>query len=640
MCGIAGAFFSRDTTEARRAPSVVEAMTGALGHRGPDGAGLVEMGGLGTSAVLGHRRLAIIDLSDRGAQPMRSATEPISITFNGEIYNFAAIRRELERAGRRFCSQSDTEVVLQGYEEWGADVVPRLHGMFAFGIYDGRRGHLLLARDRLGIKPLYVADAAGALLFASEVRALLASGLVARRLDDRALDDYLAYQTAPTPRTLVKGIRLIEPGHLLVAGPTGRTTERRYWDFLANSHPLPASTTAAEAREEVHRRLRQSVAGHLISDVPVGVFLSGGVDSTALVAIAHEIGATPRTFTVAMPGTAHDEAPYARLVAERFGYPHTEVMLSELELAARVPEALESFDHPTGDGINTFVVSRAVRAAGITVALSGVGGDEIFGGYPSFERLRRIRAYARWWRRSPKLMRSAASAVRSLGGASVATEKAASVLEGDGSVARAYPILRQVFSRKERAALLGESAAGIEHDAYEQLLAAAVERHPDRDLTSLVSYAEARTYMHDVLLRDGDQMSMAHGLELRVPLLDHELVEYVVGLPEALKAPRGLPKRLLIEAAGVAGSGMPLDAVNRPKRGFVLPFDTWMRGDLRELCAHHLGPDGVVGRGGLSARAVDALWHGFLAGDGRTTWSRPWTLVALGAWLDRHAISA
>jgi asparagine synthase (glutamine-hydrolysing) len=300
-----------------------------------------------------------------------------------------------------------------------------------------------------------------------------------------------------------------------------------------------------------------------------------------------------------------------------------------------VPDALTSFDHPTGDGVNTFVVSRAVARAGLKVALSGLGGDEIFGGYPSFNRLRRLDAYSRLWSRSPAIVRAAAAAaVRSVGRTSATSAKLAAVLESDGSVPRAFPVLRQVFGRADRKALLG-GAIGTT-DATADRLAAAAAAHPDRDVMTFISYAESSTYMHDVLLRDSDQMSMASGLELRVPLLDHALVEYVVGLPEARKAARGLPKRLLVESVGPA---LPLAIADRPKRGFVLPFDRWMRGDLRELCEHHLGPSGGLRRAGLREEAIQALWRGFLEAE-RTTWSRPWTLVALGAWLEAQAVSA
>lgn len=639
MCGIAGAFFWRETTASREAANRVQAMTRTMVHRGPDGQGVVTEQGARVSVALGHRRLAIIDLSERGAQPMRSHSAPLWLTFNGEIYNFVALRRELEGLGREFVSGSDSEVILQGYEAWGESVVERLSGMFAFGLYDGRSEQLLLARDRVGVKPLYVHASSEAIYFASEVRALLASGAMARHASAAGLQQYLAYQTVPGPNTLVEGVQSLEPGTLLRVDHSGRHHERRYWDLLAQSARIDVPASIEDARAEVGRRLYRSIEGHLVSDVPVGTFLSGGIDSSAIVALVRGVGATPRTFSVVLPGTAHDEAPFSRLVADRFGAEHTEVVLSESELAGRVPDALAALDHPTGDGVNTYIVSRAVHAAGIKVALSGLGGDEIFGGYPSFRRLRRLSSHAAWWRRSPASVRGAAAAiVRAIGRDSVGSGKVAALLEADGSVAESFPILRQMFSPRERAALMPQASGAPMGDPYVDLLRTATATHPDRDVMALVSYAEARTYMHDVLLRDSDQMSMASSLELRVPLLDHPLVEYVVGLPERFKSPDLMSKRLLVESVGAV---LPSEAVDRPKRGFVLPFDTWMRGELRPLCEHHLfGAAGVCALAGFSRAAVDRLWTDYLAGTRRTSWSRPWTLVALGAWLERQGVTA
>jgi asparagine synthase (glutamine-hydrolysing) len=635
MCGIAGAFHWEEAS-IHAVESVVAKMTDAVRHRGPDGVGVVGLSGCQTAAAFGHRRLAIIDLTERGAQPMKSRTAPIWMTFNGEVYNFQPLRRELEQLGHQFESASDSEVVLQAYEAWGPGFLTRLQGMFALAIYDGRCGELLLARDRLGVKPLYYSLAPKSVLFASEVRALLASGQVPRQLDVGAVDWYLRYQTVPTPRTLVRGVSMLPPGHFARVTREGRWSISAYWDLLRNAAPHERPPTAAEVRERVGELLRESVAGHLISDVPVGIFLSGGIDSTALVALAHRLGRVPQTFSVVMPGSSHDEGTYARATAARFACQHTEVVLTERDLRARVPEALDSVDHPTGDGINTFIVSRAVRMAGIRVALSGLGGDEVFGGYPSFGRMRRVRTYGRAWRRSPQVARAAAAAtVRLVGGGRVSSEKAAALLEGDGSVEQAFPAMRQVFGRGERRRLL-EAPIESGEDEYLRLLTSAVRARPNIDVMTLVSFAEARTYMHDVLLRDSDQMSMAHGLELRVPLLDHPLVEYVMGLPEGLKLPGATPKRLLVEAVGEA---MPQDVVRRPKRGFVLPFEKWMRGDLSDLCVHHLGPDGLGRHGLFRQSALDDLWRDFAAGQTRTTWSRPWTLVALDAWLDRNRIS-
>lgn len=642
MCGIAGGvFWSHDAID--DVSAIVRSMTDALAHRGPDGEGLmactradIEPRARGPRAVLGHRRLAIIDLTDRAAQPMTTASG-VTLTFNGEIYNFRNLRRELEGYGRRFRSDSDTEVVLQGYEQWGEAVVDRLRGMYAFAIWDPRSDVMLLARDRLGIKPLYFHRTSRHLLFASEVRSLLASGLVPRQIDLAAVDQFLAFQSVAPPRTLVRGVEMMPPATCLMAGPSGQAKERRYWDLLGSAD---RQTSTSESTARVGELLEEATRLHLVSDVPVGVFLSSGVDSTAVAALVRRAGAVPRTFCVSFPGTRYDEGPHAREIAARLGADHVDIPLAESECRAQVPEALAAIDHPSADGVNTYVVSRAVSAAGLKVALSGLGGDELFGGYPSFRRLRQLARYARAWQWSTApVRRMAAATVRTLGSTSPSASKAAALLETNGGLAETYPLLRQLFPPQRRRDLLGAAVveqAAEQGDPYVSLLARALERYPDAGLMALVSYAEARTYMHDVLLRDTDQMSMRHGLEVRVPLLDHRLVEYVMGLPDEAKQVNGIPKRLLVD--GVGGDVLS-EVAARPKQGFVMPFDLWMRDELRAFCDEHLGPTGAAQQQVLRRDAVQAVWQSFLCGRGET-WSRPWALVALNAWMKTTGVSA
>ena len=645
MCGIAGAAFWGDVPRRLDPRRLTHDMTRALAHRGPDGEGVVDCtrrdeGTPRATCVLGHRRLAIIDLSERASQPMTSPRVPVSVTYNGEIYNFQSLRRELEQLGCDFHSESDTEVLLQGYEVWGTSVVDRLRGMFAFAIWDGRSQQLVVARDRLGIKPLYLHRTGHGVLFASEIRALLASDLVPRDLDPVALDQFLAYQAVPPPRTLVRGVDLLRPGHLAVIDGRNELNSAPYWDLLACADPARrVAVPFPDARDRLRELLSDAIDMHLVSDVPIGVFLSGGVDSSALVALMRHRGVAARTFSISFPGTSYDESTYARAVATTFGTEHVEIPLFEAEIPDQIREAAASIDHPSGDGINTFLISRAVRAAGVTVTLSGLGGDEFFGGYPSFERFARYGQYARTWGRSPGAIRSGvAAAVRAVGERSVATEKTAALLESDGSLPEMFPIMRELFSASQRDVLLGHERreqAAREGDPYVTLLASAVEQAGDAELMALVSYAEARTYMHDVLLRDTDQMSMRWGLEVRVPLLDHPLVEYLMALPDGLKEPGDRPKRLLIDSLPAP---LPEICVNRPKQGFVLPLATWMRGELRTFCDHHLRELGT--KSVLRDAAVQTIWRGFLAEDRRISWSRPWTLVALNTWLEQVRIAA
>ena len=642
MCGIAGAVFWRPEEAPDDPVCVVGRMTDAMAHRGPDGEGVAPCRRSGTGrpvAVFGHRRLAIIDLSERARQPMARPERGLWLTCNGEIYNYRALRRELEAMGRVFASDSDTEVVLQGYDEWGRGVVDRLDGMFAFAIWDDDAGELVLVRDRLGIKPLYVADTGTRLLFASEVRALLASGLVDRDIDPVGLSQYLAYQTVPAPRTLVRGVRMLLPGHVAVARP-GCTETYPYWDLLDWRSAEGQAVGREASRSRLGHLLTDAIAGHLVSDVPVSIFLSGGIDSSALVSLACAAGHVPRTFAVTFPGSPEDESEHARLVAAHFRTEHTEVPIGAGDAVAGVEDALASLDQPSGDGVNTFLVARAVRSAGLTVALSGLGGDELFGGYPSFGRLERLSGYATALRQSPGAARHvAAAAVKLMGRSSVASSKAAALLETDGSFPDAFPILRQLFTPAERASLVTPSwrDAGAADDPYVTLLREATAQHPDAELMTLTSYAEARTYMHDLLLRDTDQMSMRHGLEVRVPLLDHQVVEFVMGLRDDVKRPERRPKELLLDSLPTP---LPEAIVNRRKQGFVLPLAPWMRTELRATCEACLGPDGLDAHGIFQPRALGHLWDAFLRGKRRTSWPRLWTLVALGSWMRRHGLEA
>ncbi|HUF47140.1 MAG TPA: asparagine synthase (glutamine-hydrolyzing) [Vicinamibacterales bacterium] len=630
MCGIAGVmWWNRDRAD--RSVEGATRMGHRLAHRGPDGRGLwTSAPDAPVGVALAHTRLAIIDLSDGARQPMLRADQVVA--YNGEIYNFREVRLDLESRGRVFSTDSDTEVLLHAWDTWGPDCLSRLTGMFAFAIWDTARHRLTLVRDRFGIKPLYVARTAGAIGFASEVRALLASGLIPGRIDASGVAHYLAFQTAPTPATLVDGVEMIPPGTWMTIDADGQTASERYWDLLEATRDQ-SSDTRATAQARVRELLEQSVRDHLVSDVPVGIFLSGGLDSTALLSVLSSSGVQAQTFTVGFTDRARDESAQAGLAAARFGAAHTAWTLTGDEIVDSVPAVLAAVDHPSGDGVNTFIVSRLVRAAGIKVAWSGLGGDELFGGYPSFARLRRTLPVLSQWGRMPGSVRSATAAlVRRGAPASVVADKLVEAVEGEGSLASTWPVTRQLFGARDRQRLLARPASA---DAYAVLLADAAARHPGASVGALVSYAETRAYMHDVLLRDADQMSMAHGLEVRVPFVDHRLAGYLMSLPDAVRLDGPRPKSLLVESLAAP---LPAALVDRPKRGFVLPFDAWMRTTLRPLVERRLGPEGLGGRGLFDAAAIDRLWQGFLTGRSSVTWARIWMLVALDAWIEHAGI--
>ena len=647
MCGIGGilVYEGRSLPGDRSLETLLDTMVKALAHRGPDDHGIAVLAPVdrrGPTLGLAHTRLSIIDLSPAGHQPMRDPHGNNRIVFNGEVYNYKELRQRLsgDFRGVAWRSSTDTEVILQAYAAWGKEGVEQLGGMFAFGLWDDAKRELFLARDRFGQKPLYYYQGQGFFAFSSEVRALLATGLAPKVLDPVALWQYLGYQSAPSPRTMVEGVRMLPPGCWLSVRANGETDEHRYWDLLGNASPDAGMDSPAQAQQRVRELLQESVKLHLVSDVPVAAFLSGGIDSTAVVALMREGGVTPRTFSVVF-GESHrtfDEARFSRLAASRFACEHTEVLLHDEALLRQLPEALGAMDQPTGDGVNTYIVSKAVRDAGVKVSLSGLGGDELFAGYPSFARLQRSAGFRRLWGHTPSGVRSLAGRAVSAMGGSVKAAKAGAFLGGDGTLATAYPLLRQVLSPAQRRGMLQDNVvAAIDGggDPYVDMLREELAKSPNAGVLAQVSYAEARTYMHDVLLRDTDQMSMAHALEVRVPLLDHRLAEYVMGLPDAYKQSNGTPKRLLVRSLDGL---LPQEIVQRPKQGFTLPFDPWMRGALRQFSHDRMRRLGQ--RGIFRPQALDTLWGTFQSGDRGVSWSRLWVLVALDEWLERTGVQA
>ena len=622
MCGIAGivSFAISPRQE------VLEAMTQALSHRGPDDAGHWVEGPVG----LGHRRLSIIDLSSAGHQPMLSADKRYVLTFNGEIYNYREIRAEL--SGYPFTSQTDSEVLLAAYQQWGASCLERINGMFAFAIWDRGARELIIARDRLGIKPLYYTHYDSGLLFSSEIRSLLASGLVEGRLDSESLVDYLRYQTVQTPRTILQKVSMLPPGHFLKVTEND-TSLHAYWS------PLPENGhTGQHDREEwlglVEQKLRQAVERRLVADVPFGAFLSGGIDSSAIVALMSEVSAHPvSTFSVTFAEEEFSEARYARMVSKKFGTQHHEIQLSPDDFLEALPDALAAMDHPSGDGPNTYVVSRATKRAGITMALSGLGGDELFAGYPVFRQSMQLQRM-QMLNKLPRALRRLSGQTLATLRPSVAMKKVAGVLAQERiDPINAYPLVRQVLLDQQLARLLPTTQ--LPANSSMEYLRGIRRKWPLFDqspLLSQVSIAEIGTYMQNVLLRDTDQMSMAHALEVRVPFLDHELVELALRIPDTIKYPH-TPKQLLVEALG---DRLPPEIVHRPKMGFTLPYAEWMTGPLRTFCSDRLEQLAASPR--FDAPSVRALWQDFMAGKPTVSWSRIWALVVLSDWMKRHEI--
>ena len=613
MCSISGVFnVSGDDSS-----DVVTRMNSALKHRGPDDEGIANCG----CVCLGNTRLAVIDTSRGGHQPMHDPETGNWITYNGETYNFKQLRNELEDDLWR--SNSDTEVVLRAYRRWGVDAFRRLRGMFALAIWDERKRELILARDPLGIKPLYYYRTETVFVFASEVRALLASGLVPRRLNADGVASYLATGSIESPLTIVDGVRQLLPGQYLRVHATEGKLEISIGDFAAATHQVNGLRSRADAVARLRAELEESVRLHLVSDVPLGVFLSGGMDSSALVALTTQItGCPPRTFSVVFDEATYSEASHARAIAAKFHTDHCETRLTEDQLLDVLPHAIASLDQPTMDGINTFVVSKAVKQAGVTVALSGLGGDELFAGYPSFRRALKVQATSSI---AKQFLRSVSGFGKVALNGSTQRQKFWQLAASSGRPEDVYRISRQLFSPQSVKALTSrDSHAG----KYES----------DRtDTVNAISELELRGYMTNTLLRDTDAMSMAHSLEVRVPLVDVKVVDFALSLPGKWKLNgNGVAKPLLADALADL---LPRELLTRPKMGFTLPFERWMQSSLRTEISTVLDNDGPWRDLGLVAESVRNVWRKFLQKPRAVGWSRPWSLYVLARWCEINQVT-
>ena len=549
----------------------------------------------------------------------------------------------LSRVGRSSTSHSDTEVLLKAYARWGEPCLAKFRGMFAFALWDAKQQRLFLARDPMGIKPLYYAESGPYFLFASEVRTILGTGLVPRRLDHAGLLSFLAFGSACDPLTLVQGIQALPAGHSLT-WQSGTVRQSRYWD-LVDDRPVnggwpgepSSSAERRHAASTLQPMLEEAVRLQLVSDVPVGVFLSGGIDSSALVSILCRGGVTPATFSIVFREADFSEADHSRAVAKRFRTDHHEITVSQQDVLAAIPDALRCMDLPTMDAVNTYFVSREARAAGVKVALSGLGGDEVFAGYTSFRTIPRMESFAQVWKHVPGAVRSPfAAAFAALSPASDQNRKLASLVRDNGRIPHPYFLSRMLFTPGQcdqlfpsQDPLVAERAIGWQK--------ASLARSLPLDAINRVSYLESRCYMLNTLLRDADVMSMSQGLEVRVPLIDHQLAKTVLALPGAWKVNGDAPKALLVE---MLANTLPDGIVRRPKRGFTLPFEHWLRGELRpqvEAVLLRRFSEGPLS-GVLDAKQVGRIWEDFL--EGKTSWTRPWSLYVLERWCELHALTA
>ena len=607
MCGLAGAIGLPPDD----AVAAVQAMCDYMRARGPDDEGVELVGGETPTGAIGSRRLAIIDPSSGGHQPMLDEERGNVLAFNGMIYNFRELRAELAAAGERFRSDSDTEVILRAYGRYGWDCVRRLRGMFALAVWDSRDRTLFLARDRLGIKPLYYSSGAGRVIFASQVKALVASGLVEPRLSVTGIQTYLSYGAVSDPLTAVAGVRALPAGHSAVVRD-GAVTVTPFWRPPTTPD---AVLSRGDAVHELRRLLEDVVGRHLLSDAPLGVFLSGGVDSSVVAALAAAETPHVRTVSVVFDDPRLSEAEYIDLVADHLQTDHVRVPLTPDDLLGALSGAFEAMDQPTFDGINTYVVSQAAAGADLKVALSGLGGDELFDGYGHVSRVRALERVARLPRPVAKVAAQAVAATVKGSQGAKASEWLRTSVPG-----ASYDLLRRLFFPSELS-VLGVAGSGNG--------SAPSPRHVDlrRDVYSQVSVLDLTNYTKNVLLRDTDAMSMAHSLEVRVPLLDDALVDWVLRLPETIKA--GRAKALLVDAVRDL---LPPETLARRKQGFVLPFARWLRGELHRDVDERLRVVPTLLEGIIDPAAVGRVWGEFVHGDDR--FLRPWSLYALYRWAD------
>ena len=619
MCGIAGFVESSRPTSPFRADesrALVHRMCDVIRHRGPDDEGVWVADGV----ALGMRRLSIIDLST-GHQPIHNEDQTVWIVFNGEIYNFRELRLELEGAGHRFYTSTDTEVIVHAYEQWGKAAIARLRGMFGLAIWDTRSRTLMVARDRIGIKPMYYATTNGRLYFGSELKSLLEAPDLPRDLDAAALDHYLSFLYTPRDGSIFKSVRKLPPGHLMTwCG--GRLTIERYWQMAATE------TFTGSEEEAVHQLravLSDAVRSHMVSDVPLGAFLSGGVDSSLVVGLMSELSsARVKTFSIGFDEPAFDELEHARRVADHFGTEHHEFVVKP-DGVGILDKLISHFDEPFADSsaIPTWYVSEMARRH-VTVVLSGDGGDELFGGYDRYLPHPRVAAFDRY---SPRaLRRVAALAAKRLPHGARGKNFLRHV--GRDEQGRYLDAIR-FFGADEKSALLTpELQRAIDGPDAETRLARHFERLASLPWASQMMRFDAETYLPEDILTKVDRMSMAHSIESRVPLLDNEVIAFAATLPAGMKIKNGRRKHVLKE---VAATLLPRDIIDRKKQGFGVPLGTWFRGHLRELFADTLLSPTALQRGYFQPAFVNRIVAEHLAGT-RDHTLRLWQLLVFERW--------
>ena len=617
MCGINGVYNHQSLTDVE---NKVKQMNSLTKHRGPDFTDIY----LDSTVCLGHNRLAIIDLDSKSNQPFISNDKNLVLAYNGEIYNFLELKKQLSKS-YKFKTESDTEIIIAAYNTWGIEMVYKFNGMFSFALWDKTKEELFLCRDRLGIKPLYYLEINQSIIFSSSLKAVKSLHAEDLNVKEDDLLDFIQYGTVHQPNTILERVKSVPRASFLKIS-NQETKIFEYWNLFENTI---LSKTVKEPLKNVEKLILESVENRLISDVPYGIFLSGGIDSSILVAAASKVSnQNTNTFSVVFKEKGFDERKFSRMMASKYKTNHFELELNPDDILHQIEEPFKFMDHPSVDGINTFFISKQVHQKGFKMALSGAGSDELFAGYPVFKQVFELEN-KKWLYSFPPQLRNLFGKLLIKQKQSLKSKKMAEILNLKLlQLPYFYPIFRKILTNDAISKLTDIRNISYENYPFKWGLSEidSKKRGSRYPLISKISALEIETYLQNVLLRDADQMGMANSLEIRVPFLDHNLVEYVLSLPNELKFPTS-PKKLLIDSTN---GWIPDEIIHRKKMGFVLPWENWMKNELCSFCE-----ESILNLDYYSAFnmvRVNSLWKDFLNGKPNVNWIQVWSLVVLGKW--------
>ena len=617
MCGINGVYNHQYLKDVE---NKVKQMNSLTKHRGPDFTDVY----LDSSVCLGHNRLAIIDLDSISNQPFTSNDKNLVLVYNGEIYNFPELKKQLS-SSYKFKTESDTEIIIAAYQTWGIEMVYKFNGMFSFALWDKTKEELFLCRDRFGIKPLYYLEINQSIIFSSSLKAVISSYPIDLNVKEEDLIDFIQYGTVHQPNTILERVKSVPRASFLKIS-NHETKIFEYWNLFENSI---LTSSLKEPFKKVEKLILESVENRLISDVPYGIFLSGGIDSSILVAAASKVSnQNTNTFSVVFKEKNFDERKFSRMMASKYKTNHFELELHPEDILHQIEEPFKFMDHPSVDGINTFFISKQVHEKGFKMALSGAGSDELFAGYPVFKQVFELEN-KKWLYSFPPQLRNLFGKLLIKQKKSLKSEKMAEILNLKLlQLPYFYPTFRKIFTNDSISKLTDIRNISCENYPFKWGISEidSKKRGFSYPLISKVSALEIETYLQNVLLRDSDQMGMANSLEIRVPFLDHHLVEYVLSLPNELKYPTS-PKKLLIDSTK---GWIPDEIIYRKKMGFVLPWESWMKNELRSFCEESI--INLDHYPAFNMTRVNSLWKNFLNGNPKANWIQVWSLVVLGKW--------